>query len=680
MADHWEKLIGNEAYKIDLRKVVDYNKRNDPHPSGRSLRFYTSHGYYHCQSVENMVLGLIEKSNPQKTIPDTSLPPSLFPAPLKDLELFILFCSVWTHDLGMNDNNSKDFFEDWKKDHPDVTINDKLKRELHDESSAFHLNQKYSGIFTPGTPMTDPFTQQKYRAYVDAINLISKYHRTKNDIEECPKEYFLEKEKIRARLLASFLRFGDTLHVDSSRFDRSTYDFLQIGQMDRSSRFHWIKSYIINGISLEPDKEIIRVHISIPEQIKKDYEDDDDLLTENIKNLESVVTRDIFNDMHHVSKVFKDNKFPVYSEVVAETNYIPGYNQEDFKVIEGIISDLGIAASPNTSKVIEKAIDSIYSICSTKYDSSDSFIHEMEQLIKHLDEIHQQKSSHVGLWKIINTIEKIFNEKIPRGKRSPPSSLTLVDVENCKNEITKAINSISQTRRDATKKIFSDSNKKGGILFNVDNIILFAYSEMVLNYIDRFGSQHADWKNNITIYVLECSGKRRVSSNNDIEYNDGLHYSQQLSRRGFKNIYLLPDTSFGSLLSELKTKNAIERSIVLFGVNGINEENGDCIHDSGHLMISIIAHNFGVKVFVIADTFKIGELKEWTKKSRFDERETPWLTTKRSLLKTLKHNKIILKNYKEDLIPCNCIESIITEEGNSKKIRFVKSGKRRDKK
>ncbi|MCW3128984.1 MAG: hypothetical protein N2V75_02620 [Methanophagales archaeon] len=55
---------------------------------------YNPHDASHCLAVENMVKTLIKKSEVE----------------LSDLEKFILFASVWTHDLGMFGSIHKEFF------------------------------------------------------------------------------------------------------------------------------------------------------------------------------------------------------------------------------------------------------------------------------------------------------------------------------------------------------------------------------------------------------------------------------------------------------------------------------------------------------------------------------------------------------------------------------------------
>jgi translation initiation factor 2B subunit (eIF-2B alpha/beta/delta family) len=646
MSSRWDDWIKLDIYKKDLENVEEYS-RNKSGSFNKSNPFYTKHGPEHCKAVENKVKELIEKSEIK----------------LSDLEKFILICSVWTHDLGMNDDISKAFFIDMKTTMKNVDDSYEKKRDMHDEIAAWYLKKEgnIKNIFKLDD--TDPeyiSKLQKYQSYVDAINLISKYHRMKTDISECDKELGgVDEQRIKSALLASLLRFGDTLHVDSSRFDLNTYEILQLGQMDRSSRLHWLKSYVVRNIVPNPSTQSIDVNIRLPHSILTSYKNNKDLLKENIKYLEDVVTSDIIKDMHNVKPIFDYYKLPFYSKVTPHTTYIQGYDRQRSTEIEGIISDLAIAFSPNTSKVIDMTIDNVNIICNSNYENGNEFVYEMEQLIKNLKKFLKQKSSHVGLSKIIKVIESDFNNTIKKEMRGNPEQ-EIPDnlVTKCQETILKSIDNISTERKNARDKI-NDNNK---ILHGIKNIILFAYSEMVLNYIDEFEKHERGWKDRVNIYVLECSGKRRFTTNNEIEYNDGLQYSRQLSRRNFKKIYLLPDTSFGSLLRIMEKNRAIDKSIVLFGVNGINEKNGNCIHDSGHLMISIVANAFKVPVYVISDTFKEGELN-WNADAMNREWGTYWLTAKTSLLKKLESNNIKLINYKEDEIPREYIKSIISEKG-----------------
>ena len=205
------------------------------------------------------------------------------------------------------------------------------------------------------------------------------------------------------------------------------------------------------------------------------------------------------------------------------------------------------------------------------------------------------------------------------------------------------------------------------ILDDIQNIIVFGYSEMVTNFLSRYEIHHPNWRANLTIFVLECSAKRRFSSDNEIEYNDGIYYAIQLSRKSFDKIVLIPDTSFASLAYNLRQKDKHVKpkhgkSLVLFGVNGIDKGDYACGHTSGHLMVAIVAKYFKIPVIVIGDSFKIGQVP-WKPDAT---RETPsWLTGQQVLLDSLKRQNITLRNYLEDKIPLDLITEIILDCSNA---------------
>ena len=474
-------------------------------------------------------------------------------------------------------------------------------------------------------------TDNLLRNYVYTINVLRQFHRMKEDIHDCPKERCLKEEKIRTRLLACFLRLGDTLHVDSSRFNRRLYDVLQIGQLDRSARLHWLKSYVVSNVYLDPKNKTVFVNIDLPVSFKSSQKNEADK-KENVKNLEAAIINDIFEDVLVVRGTFKDYGLPAYESVKSNICFVPGYSEKDSKEIKGIISDLGIAFSPNTSKVIEKAIDSIASICGINFEGKPEQFHtQMEQLLLYLRGVIKDRPCHVGLRKVTDAAEAVFNKKL----------------EEIRNDRERCI-----------KELYDKCD--GNVLDTFENIILFAYSETVTTFLGKYGNNHSSWKDRLKLYVLECSGKRRLTSNNNIEYNDGLYYALQLSKHNFKKVKLLPDTSISSLASYFKKNNMIQKSLVLFRVNGIDESTRDCGHTSGHLMIAMVANCFKIPVKVIADSFKIGTI-DWNPSLT---RETPWLTGKQDMLSDLNAHDITLTSCVEDRIPIELINEIIKDGEN----------------
>jgi len=597
---------------------------------------YTPHDASHCLAVEKMVKTLIKKSK----------------VDLSDLEKFILFSAVWTHDLGMFENVAGGFFD--AKNILDDRSTQAI-RDRHDEISAWYLSSKGGRILripNDGDGELKVAVDNTLRNYAYTINVISKFHRIKRDINDCPRERFLKDEKIKIRLLACLLRLGDTLHVDSSRFDRRLYDVLQIGQLDRSARLHWLKSYVVSNVYLDPKNETVFINIDLPESSKSSQSNEVNW-EEGSKNLQNAIINDIFEDVLAVRETFREYEMPTYSMVKPNITFVPGYSEEDRKEIEGIISDLGVVFSPNTSKVIEKALDSITSLCDIKFERSEHFYNQMDQLLQHLENVLELRPCHVGLRNVIKAVKDVFT--FPK---VDIKNVTIAEVKRSQEVIANKLDDIRDKRKTYASKLYSKCNSD--LLDKYENIIVFGYSEMVTTFLDEYGKHHLPWKEKLNLIVLECSGKRRFASNNNIEYNDGLYYALQLSKHNFKKIQLLPDTSFGSIAYTFKKNEAVARSLVLFGVNGISEEDHDCGHTSGHLMLAIVANHFHIPVKVIADSFKIGKI-EWDPTAR---RKTPWLTGQRDTIKDIEKHNIELINYLEDRIPLKLINEIIKDRDN----------------
>lgn len=639
MEDRWVKWIETPEYRNRLLTTEDFVRKLSE--KSQDTSYYTPHEAGHCLAVEKMIKALIQKSMIQFT----------------DLEKFILFTAAWIHDLGMFLEVANIFFESQKV--PETERSPLHIRDQHDEISAWYLSKNGTsilGIHSDKDVKPQTIVQATLRNYANSINLISQFHRIKNSVDNCPIESFLKGERIRTRLLACLLRLADTLHVDTSRFDRNLYDVLQIGEMDRSARLHWLKSYIVSNVYLDPKTETVFVSIELP-KIRGDSPQERADWEESSTNLQRIIVHDIQEDLLTVRGTFMDNSMPAYSQVKARITFVPGYSKEDIEEITGMINDLGVVFSPNTSKVIEKALDSINSICRMRFDRADLARNHIHQLIRYLKDVHNLRPCHIGLAKVIHDTEEVFNKQFP--KEEDWRKVTTDEITRRQNAIAKKVNQVRTSRKRGLNKLYDKC--KTNVLDGIENIIVFGYSEMVTNFLKEYETHHPNWKDNLTIFVLECSAKRRFTSDNDIEYNDGMYYALQLSKKSFNNIVLLPDTSFASLAYNLNQKNKQSRSLVLFGVNGINRQDYACGHTSGHLMVAIVAKYFKIPVKVIGDRFKIGKVL-WKTNA---ERGTPsWLTGQQAILDSLARQNITLRNYLEDKIPRALLTEIILDGRN----------------
>ena len=248
MLDNWLDLGAGSCflkYYTNLMSVVDAFHHEDFYDD-----YFTPHDGSHCRAIENIIRKII--SNCDKNIFN-----------LSELEQFLLLISVWSHDLGMISNIAEGYFDE-RQQELDVSE----KRLVHDLISAWYLSKHYKILFLNHDEIddVDPLLDSELRGYVDAVNIIIKYHRKKTNIKNCPEYKIVGGETIRCRLLACLLRLGDTLHIDSSRFDERSYNILQLGEFDRFARLHWLKSYVVSAPpSLDKNNQVVTISIDLPE-------------------------------------------------------------------------------------------------------------------------------------------------------------------------------------------------------------------------------------------------------------------------------------------------------------------------------------------------------------------------------------------------------------------------------
>ena len=612
----WSNWLKTENYQSILAKIEEYY--DNLCKSDGVSDYFTPHDSSHCQAVEKLAKALIKKSNIKLT----------------DIEKFILFICIWTHDIGMIGKVAKLILGD--------SYSIELKRQKHEEIGAEFISkdEKFVEIF-----QQEGIDENFARCFFNTINLINKFHRRKYPINECAKFRYIKGERIRSNLLATLLRLADTLHIDTTRYDRRKYDILQIGNFDRISRLHWLKSYVVSGVFLDIQQQTIIISLDIPETSYNKRKD----IEENIFNLKSMIYEDIYEDVSISKDIFKEYNLPFYSMVNVNVNYIMGMEKKRANEVLGIINDLHILLSPSTSKVIRKSLDSILSLAETEFNEIDQFRNQMGLLIDYLQAINQHRPCHIGLKRIINMLVN-FSKDIPKtGNKSKIKQLQ-------KRLYNEAVN-INKCRSEAIKKIknYSKQVKK------YKNIILFGISEIVSELLNNCSKQ---FKESVNIYIFECGSKRQFSASNNLEYNDGIQYALLLSNYGLKNIFILPDNAIATLFVDLKISSDLKKTIVLFGANGIDMGNCACGHSSGHLAIAIVAKEFNVPIWIISDTYKFTdeEVSTINWNPSLERIGTLWLTGQKKWLKELDKRNIVVKNYREDKIPLSMIDKIVTEK------------------
>jgi translation initiation factor 2B subunit (eIF-2B alpha/beta/delta family) len=308
---------------------------------------------------------------------------------------------------------------------------------------------------------------------------------------------------------------------------------------------------------------------------------------------------------------------------------------------------------------MSKALASVLSLSQMdpeKFNTYENFYNHTEQLLDSLNKIYDQRKCHIGLHKIIIKLKEEF-DKFP--SKSP--KVENVQISLLQKKLEKFADNISQQRKRSIQIINKKASKH---MAGLNNVFLFGFSQIVLGFL-KCGAIKLGVQDKINLYVFEGAGKRRYSITNRPEYNDGVHYTMSLAKNGFKNIHLLPDASFYSLAYDLKCKKQLtrENSLLLFGANGVSSKDKSCGHTSGHMVMAITAKQFGIPLKIVTDSFKFGKIIWNSDLKRYG---TEWLAGDLEFINELQQHNIKLINYREDSIPPNFIDEIITEQ--SKKI------------
>lgn len=207
---------------------------------------------------------------------------------LNSLEIFILLCSAWLHDIGML----------WNRINPDKKLPPSEVRDRHHELSRDYIRDDWEILFPTFTPPV-----------AEKIGDVCYCHRRKVDIDTVFPDEFepLVSDMVRARLLAALVRIADAYDADPRKVPLLFIDLK--GLVNEYSKREWQKHQLIEGIGYDPDKK----HTIIISSRRIDNENNRSLFLEKCKDLytEYLSVRDILLQykINYSSMTVKVNEF-----------------------------------------------------------------------------------------------------------------------------------------------------------------------------------------------------------------------------------------------------------------------------------------------------------------------------------------------------------------------------------
>lgn len=192
--------------------------------------YYTDHSVEHSQRIIGKLDGLTEAIMASST-------------PLSAAEIYVMLAAAYTHDIGMQDEQSVngDLNEARRKHHE--LAEDIILRSIRQPEKAVSLN----------------ITNEP--DIINAVALVAKGHR-QIDIEHDPdyEDFDLGDEPVRIRLLAALLRLADELDIDYRRVQMHRLNLMEV---PTESQLHWYKCYYVSGVKIQNGYVI--VHYRFPQ-------------------------------------------------------------------------------------------------------------------------------------------------------------------------------------------------------------------------------------------------------------------------------------------------------------------------------------------------------------------------------------------------------------------------------
>ncbi|UCE08476.1 MAG: HD domain-containing protein, partial [bacterium] len=335
---------------------------------------FTEHGIGHCRAVERNIQRIVE----------------LYRIKLNIQEKFLLSATSYLHDISLK--------ADWEKSSQDIF---RLYEDHHIKSASL-LMEKYLKIGLDET-------------FASIISVLIKFHRKKEDLNNCPQKSILDNGFVRPRLISAIFRLGDAIHVDSSRVREPNWRYLLYrANIPLDVKFHWIKSFLVPAIALNASDKTIDVQINIPDVFFRE-DQRENAMNQRIGLLGSSIRQLLQEEVDSVNHVLSKYSRFVISEVRYMINQIPDNRKNRNQELIRFIFDYSATYSPSASMVIETALENI--IQSTgrfyreQFNAVSDYWNIMNNLVNStrsfLEEFLKDRPCHLGLNNMCRIIESI---------------------------------------------------------------------------------------------------------------------------------------------------------------------------------------------------------------------------------------------------------------------------------
>lgn len=707
------------------------NKVEQEISRSRTYKTFTPHGVSHILGVEDSIENLVRFHGPTRQRDHES------PFTLSWLERLLLQFCAWGHDLGMMESVAEEYWDSLPDKLKQDELKDEILRKEHDKASAGYVRRSLPDLLSRtafelkhgrknedggSLAKTPEECQAEYRSLIlraipelpseladrflgilswdqgffsrmhaeanglaSTVNLIARYHRRAVEIDECPSERYLFGEPIRTRLLAAVFRLADALHVDSTRFEREPYEiFRALPEFREEDRVHWIKSFIVSSIRVEPQQNALHVQADLPVGAGNVSRGQRSEVLARLREMLSFIITDLEEDVLSVSKILVRNDFPLLLGVTYEVQEIPAMEYADD--IRAALDSIYAASSPNTSQLITIALGGLKArLLEAEKNRSEMAEHIDREVKRQLEDIKAQQKKrpcHEGLRKIGELLEAVASLWLKRGGQEkdderkkaqvPDTLIQMSRIEGSEGErisrgrlmwtLTEGVHEVFIHQREKVRSSCTDCSFYRGLLEGCRHLVVYGYSQQVIDLLEGYIKSKPDPAPHI--HVLECRTKTIYSSSGKLLYLDGQRYAKALADRlkEAARITLEPDVALGRIIHPpQRDAEATEGpTVILLGSNAVYPD-GTFVHSMGHTAVAAVAKAPGLaipcQVVVVTDGMKIGRVPE--KEEEQERNPDRWLTHNRDIVEDLKNRGVELHNWREDRVPPELIDYLV---------------------
>ena len=630
---------------------------------------YTPHDEWHSLKIEEILSTLLSN----KDVVDSAF---------SDDEKFLLLAAVWLHDIGM----IPDLLPDNIKDAREL-------RKRHAKRAADYISNHCNDFGL-------------LRQECEDLAIICDLHRRAEKIPDDLND--------KVRLIIAYLRLADALQIPERASVDEIKEHIEFG-MDPVQKYHWLKSFFVRSVepSVEKTKEFkIIVEFKNPREWDGDAKKD-------ISPLVEILTTELKDELDAVKDILMEGQIkynlPAYIDIDYKFGSVSLTDDDKAELFDllAIIELFNPVMSPNSGKVIDivlRQIEKFADIGDTETcleKLCDYWLHTLKPLLN-------DRPCHAYVKKVHERYENQL--KIDNIKR-----LSADEKRNLRSDIQEVIKELFDRRSDLKRLLPQKILSENQILFDEnDSVLVYGYSGSVVMVLDALKkkiknkmkvyvcactSKIKHRYNNRLIYadgIKYLSEIERIGIKNryyipdlgashlfsprfsiDIEFENALNkdtisdrLKNKFENKGFSlekptikqekdKWVIIDEINDGRTIytvrkedERLNVYSPDKITKVLFGANGIDENTGEVAHGLGHLGIADMANIYGIPVYVITESMKIGTLG----KNPGSMREGPWYPTD---VQVENIDETIAYNPREERVPRKKITAIVTEKGSA---------------